>query len=587
MCDWLRLQAAAQPDAPALHQPVGGRSNRSYQVHSWREYAAAMDEIAAGFHSIGVRKGDVVALDSESRAELYLCDLGAMACGAVSAALYPTTPPKEKREQLERCHARALICESEISFARLAGAAVRTRVLMTGRAEGAISLRDLRERGRAALKDDPDLSRRLAESISPEDAAILYLTSGATGDPKIVVASHGAIIANTRAALQLIQVDADDLGFAFLPSAHIAQRLVVELMPIGAGVPIWFAESLETVAEEIRMARPTAIVAPPQVWERIRRRIEETVRREPAWKQRIFKTAIAVGVQRSRLEQTGTSAPLWMRVAGSVFERLVYRPLRGRVGGRLRLAISGAAPLAEDLAHFWAAVGIRLTEGYGITEGGVLTFNTPGRERFGSVGRPLPGVETRLADDGELLVRSPFSFSGYFEDDEATQAVLRDGWLHTGDIVRLDPDGLVYITGRKKEIIISSTGKNIFPGRIEALFRSYPLVSNVFLVGDDLPHLAALISVQAALARALPGMEAHRDLPNARLSEAEPVRDEVGRIVRKVNRSLAAAEQIKRFTVLPRDFSVEKGELTPTLKLRRQVILDRFRDEIAELYARP
>lgn len=585
ICDWLRAQGRDRGDQAALHQPEGTRTNRTYRTYSWAEYAQAMDEIAAGLHSLGVRKGDAVALDSESRAELYLFDLGAMACGAVSAALYPTTPPKGKRELLERCRVRVLACESAVSLSRLARAEVETRVLLSGEAAGALTLDELRRRGRQAMEDDLGLLGRLAESIAAEDAAILYLTSGATGEPKIVIVSHGAIMANTRAAVQLIPIRPDDTGFAFLPSAHIAQRLVAELMPIAARVPVWFASSLETVAEEIGGAKPTAMVAPPQVWERIRRRVEETIRREPAWKRRFLETAISVGMRRSRLEQQGARIPLWMKAAGSVFERLVYRPMRDRVGGRLRLAISGAAPLAEDLAHFWAGLGLRITEGYGITEGGVLTFNSPGRERFGSVGRFLPGVEARLADDGELLVRSPFTFSGYFEDPEATAQVLKEQWLHTGDIARIDDDGLVYITGRKKEIIVSSSGKNIFPTRIESLFRSYPLISNVFLVGDNRPHLAALVTINPMVARTVPGMENLRDTPQTRLTEVDVLQKEIARIVREVNRSLASAEQIKRFTVLPRDFTVEKGEVTPTMKLRRPVILEAFKDEIAALYA--
>jgi len=585
VCDFLRERARLSPDAPALHQPRGDRARRSYETFSWRQYADAVDEIASGLFELGVRKGDVVALDSDSHAEFYLCDLGVMACGAAAAALYPTSPPKEKLRLIERSGAKALISQDVVSLGRLASATTELRLLMRGEAQGAVALAELRAIGRRALDRDPQLIDRLSREIKSEDAAIVYLTSGATGDSKIVVSSHGAVVANTRCALSMIRVEAGDSAFSFLPSAHISQRLVLEMAPLAAGVPVWFAESLNTVAEEIQTVRPTAMVAPPQVWERVRKRIYEAMRRESAWKNRVFDAAITAGIKRSKLEQAGRRVPIWLRGASVVFEKLVYSKLRDRVGGKLRLAISGAAPLAEELAHFWAAVGIRLTEGYGLTEAGILTFNTPGRERFGSVGKALPGVELRLAEDGELLVRSEFAFSGYLNDAETTAEVVRDGWLYTGDIAEIASDGPVRITGRKKEIIISSTGKNVFPNSIEALFRGEPLISNVFLVGDDLPYLAALITLHPPEARILPGMEQFRDLPNSSLGQAPPVQAALDGIVRKVNRRLSTVERILRYKALPRDFSMEKGEVTPTLKLRRQVILKRFEGEVAELYA--
>lgn len=585
ICDLLRVRARLSPDEPALHQPRGSRTQRTYETFTWRHYHEAVNEIAAGLLDLGVGKGDIVVLDSDSHAEFYIFDLAVMACGAASAALYPTSPPKEKLKLIERCRAKALICQDAISAARLASAKTGIRALMRGEAPGAESMQSLRQRGQELLSRDPDAVDRAQAAIRPEDDAIIYLTSGATGEPKIVVSSHGAVVANVLGALSMIDVGPGDSGFAFLPSAHIAQRLVAEIAAIAAGVPVWFADSLNTVAEEIQQVAPTAMVAPPQVWDRVRRRIHEAVERESPTKQRIFHAAVRAGMRRSRLSQAGERVPLWLHGACAVYDRLVFSKLRDRVGGKLRLAISGAAPLAEDLAHFWAALGIRLTEGYGLTEAGVLTFNTPGGERFGSVGQPLPGVELKLEEDGELLVRGPYAFSRYLDDEETTSAVLRDRWLYTGDVASIDAHGFVTITGRKKEIIVSSSGKNIFPAAIEELFRADPLIANAFLVGDSQPHLCALLTLHPTVARSLPGMEEHQSASNQNLHELEPVRKELERIVRKVNRHLSTAERVHKFRALPRDFSIEKGEVTPTLKLRRKVILEHFRDEIAELYA--
>lgn len=585
ICDLLRVRARLSADQPALHQPRGSRTERSYETFTWRQYAEAVDEIAAGLLELGVGAGDIVALDSDSHAEFYLFDLGVMACGAASAALYPTSPPKEKLRLIERCQAKALICQDVISFARLASAKTDVRILMRGEAAGAESMDALRERGRAALGRDPELVNRAGAAIRPEDDAIIYLTSGATGEPKIVVSSHAAVVANVLGAMSMIDVRPEDTAFAFLPSAHIAQRLVAQIAPVAAGVPVWFAESLNTVAEEIQNVAPTAMVAPPQVWDRVRRRVVEAVEREPGWKQRIFRAAIGAGMKRSRLQQAGQGVPLWLHGACAVFESMVYSKLRARVGGKLRVAISGAAPLAEDLAHFWAAVGIRITEGYGLTEAGILTFNSPGAERFGSVGKALPGVELDRAEDGELLVRSPYSFSRYLHDEETTAAVMRRSWIYTGDVAEIAPDGYVKITGRKKEIIVSSSGKNIFPAAIEEHFRTDPLIANALLVGDSQPHLGALLTLNPTAVRALPGMEEHQGSASLPLHELEPVRTALDRIVRQVNRRLSTAERVHKYRVLPRDFSIEKGEVTPTLKLRRKVILEHFQDEIAELYA--
>jgi long-chain acyl-CoA synthetase len=284
------------------------------------------------------------------------------------------------------------------------------------------------------------------------------------------------------------------------------------------------------------------------------------------------------------LKNEGKAIPAWMQRALSIADKLVFQKIRARLGGRLRVAASGAAPLGRDLAQFYEAIGMPLIEGYGLTEGGVASLNPLDRPKPGSIGKPLPGVEMKLGNDGELLIKSPCLFSGYYKDPDATAAVLREGWLHTGDIAEIDKDGYIYITGRKKELIVSSNGKKIYPARIESLFKVEPLVNQVLLIGDRQPYVTALITINTANAETIKGMEELRGREMSEMVTAPAVVAEVGKLIKRVNQQLAPFEQIKRFRILQRDFSIERGELTPTMKVRRTQVIENFRHTVNELY---
>jgi len=277
--------------------------------------------------------------------------------------------------------------------------------------------------------------------------------------------------------------------------------------------------------------------------------------------------------------------PARIRLPLAVADRLLFRAVRARFGGRLRIAASGAAPLGKDLAEFYQAIGMPLIEGYGLTEGGVVTMNPLDAPQPGSIGKPLPGVEARLADDGELLVKSPCLFSGYLHDPDTTAEVLCEGWLHTGDLASIDERGYIFITGRKKELIVSSTGKKIFPARVESLLKMEPIISQVLLIGDRLPYLTALFTINLAAAAELKGMAEWRERPAEAVTQAPPLLAELQKAVARVNRQLAPFEQIRKFRVLSREFSLERGELTATMKVRRERALENFKDNISELYA--
>ena len=377
--------------------------------------------------------------------------------------------------------------------------------------------------------------------------------------------SHAALTSNIDMGPLVLPLTHEDSTIAFLPSAHIAQRVVIEFLPIRLGVPVWFSESLAKLPHEMKTIRPTFLLAPPRVWERIFTSVHAEIKKRSAAARKMFHGAVGLGAQVSRLREEGKPVPKTMLVSLKIADWLVFSKIRTRLGGRIRIAASGAAPLGKDLARFYAAIGMPLIEGYGLTEGGVVCFNPHDRPKSGSIGKHLPGVELRLAEDGELLVKSPALFSGYFNDPEATDAVLRDGWLYTGDIAEFDADGYVYITGRKKELIVSSNGKKIYPARIEMLFKTEPIINQVVLVGDRLPYVTALVTINAG-------------------EVATSAEAEVKKAVARVNRKLAPFEQIRKFRIIEGDFSIETGELTPTMKVRRNRVLENHREVVSQLY---
>jgi long-chain acyl-CoA synthetase len=558
----LEATAAAYPDRIALQQPIG---NAKYRAWTWREYADSVRHIAVGLRATGVAKGDIVALQSETRAEFYLADQAVMACGAVAAALYTSLSYGEQAGTLRSCRARLVFVEDEKALRGLEKEAPGLRwILLTGAVPGCLTLDGLRAEGQRILETDPEAFARIQGEYNGSDLAILYMTSGATGEPKMGLVTHSAIVSNLEMGHAVVPLSPDDCTIAFLPSAHIAQRVVAQFLMAREGVCVWFSEGLSKLPHEIRTIRPTFFLAPPRVWERVYSSICAEIRKRPAPLRRLFHAGVGMGAEASRLRQSGKTVPGWVRFMLRFFDRVIFTKIRERLGGRIRIAISGAAPLGKDLAEFYTAIGMPLVEGFGLTEGGVATINPLDCPKPGSIGRLLPGVEARLEEDGELMLRSPCLFSGYFEDPAATAAVLRDGWLATGDIAEMDKEGFLYITGRKKELIVASNGKKIYPARIEALLKREPLISHVLLIGDRLPYVTALVTVSGTPAEA---------------------QTAVAGAVKAVNRELPPFEQIRKFKILDRELSIQQGELTPTMKVRRNRVLENHRALVSEMYA--
>jgi len=560
----LRNAASLYGDRMALRQPRG----KEVQTWTWNQYLEAAEEIAAGLRAMGVVHGDHIAICSETRAEFYLADQGILMCGAVAAALYPSYPPEELKKTIANADAKILFVEEPKMLAKMNDAPVQRIVLMSGIADGVTTLDNLRKFG------------RYAADVHPDNNAILYLTSGATGEPKMVMVQHGALAHNVNMAPKVVRLSADDITVAFLPSAHIAQRLGVELLPIRTGTAVSFTESLAKLPNEIKNVRPTFFLAPPRMWERVYTSIRTEVLKKPAYAQKLFYGALALGLGAAKHKHAGRPVPWRIKAPLKIADRLVFGKIRERLGGRMKLAVSGAAPLGADLMEFYEAIGIPLIEAYGLTEGGVACINPIDAPRPGSIGKALDGVQFRIGLEGELLIKSPCLSRGYYKDPEATAEVLRDGWLHTGDVGTIDDQGYIYITGRKKELIVASNGKKIFPARVEALYKFEPLINQVLLAGDKLPHLVALFTLHPAVAEAVPGAK-ESGLP---LHEAPPVVAEVQTIVNRVNKQLAPFEQVKRFRILHREFSIDHGEVTATMKVRRKQVMENFRVELDSLY---
>lgn len=585
----LEEAAARFGDVPALHQPAPGDPKARYRVFSWPQFRDSAKEIAAGLHRVGMGKGDIIAIHSETRAEFYLADFGIMASGAIAAAVYTSYPPPEIVETLRASTAKLVFVDTPkayISLRESGGASLAVQwVLLTGQAENAMELEQLRLLGRRAMADDGAYFDRLHGAVQPSDHAILYLTSGATGEPKMALVTHAALVANVDMGPSVVDISPRDVILAFLPSAHIAQRIGVELLSVRMGVPSYFSEGLSRLPHEMQSVRPTFFLAPPRVWERIYSSVCTEIRKRGPAMQRIFWGALGLSMRATALRNQGKPVAPWMRSSLKLADRIVFSKLRARFGGRMRLPVSGAAPLGRDLAHFYESIGMPLIEGYGLTEGGITTLNPLDRPKAGSIGKMLPGVQCKIGEDGELLLGGPTIFSQYFRDPETTAQVLRDGWLHTGDVAELDSDGYFYITGRKKEMIVSSNGKKIYPSRIENLFKMEPIVSQMILIGDRKPYVSALFTINPAAAESLKGMEATKGRTLEALASAAPVQTEVKRAVQKANKQLAPFEQIRKFRILNREFSIEQGELTATMKVRRAKVLANFQDVVKELYA--
>jgi long-chain acyl-CoA synthetase len=550
---------------------------------SFAELVTAAREIAGGLIAQGVVPGDRVAILGNTRPEWTLADCGALCAGATVIPVYHTNSPEECEYVLAHSGARVLICEDADQLAKIAK--IRSRlpalehVFTMLATDGAPSVAELRAGG------DPDAADLV--HVAPDTAATIVYTSGTTGPPKGCTLTHANLIATMR----MYECELRDelrpgvVVFMFLPLAHSLAR-VVQLVALDAGATLAFWQGdPKRLLDDIADARPMYLPSVPRVFEKIHARALGTVDDSSAVRRRLFRWAVATGGRARAAERRGAHIGPATRAGLRIADRLVLSRVRDLFGGRLRLGLTGAAPIGRDVLEFFDACGVLILEGYGMTEScAAATLNTPSAFRFGTVGRPLPDSEVAIAPDGEILMRGPHVFDGYHRDDDATHDTLDGGWLRSGDLGAIDADGYLAITGRKKDLIITSSGKNISPTNLETALRETRWVSQAVVHGDNRPYLVALLTLDLD---ELPALAAAAGVPAdiAVMVKDPKVHAVVQEAVDAVNARFARIEQIKRFALLDHDLSQAAGELTPTLKVKRGIVNERYRLEFGVLYA--
>jgi long-chain acyl-CoA synthetase len=583
LADLLPRAAEIYGAAPAVRYKEDG----AWVSRSFEQVLETVRSLSLGLIDLGVEKGDKVSILANTRPEWTYFDFAALAAGAVVVPIYQTNSPEECQYVLENSDAKVVIVEDDEQMEKVR--AVRDRlpllehvVRMTGVSDDAISIEDLAQRG--AVRDAAEWEARWS-SVTPADVCTFIYTSGTTGPPKGCVTTHG----NYRAMLDMVNensvIENDDVTYLYLPLAH-SFALLIQLgsFDLGATLAYWERDPLK-IMPNLAELKPTYFPSVPRIFEKIYTAATSGVEKVGGLKKVIFNWAIRVGKRMREVEHSGRQPGFLLRKQYAFADKQVLSKIRGLFGGNLRLAVSGAAPINPEILRFFEAAGVLVLEGWGMTETSTAaTISTPDDFKIGTIGKPFPGCEVRIADDGEILVKGPNVFQGYYKNDEATRETIVDGWLHTGDIGEMDAEGFIKITGRKKDIIITAGGKNITPANLENEIKQHPLVSQCVVVGDRRPYLVALVTLDP---EEVVAYAKEHDLPEdvEQLSANGEIRKAVEDHVATINEKFARVEQVKKIAILPRDLSQEAGELTPTLKVKRAVVASKHEPEIEQLYA--
>ncbi len=554
---------------------------------TYTEVGEIVRKLSLGLIDLGIEKGDKVAILSNTRPEWTYFDFAALSAGATVVPIYQTNSAEECQYVLENSDSVAVIVEDDEQLEKIRR--VRDNcpklehvIRMSGKSGDAISFDELSERGSAG--SDADWEQRYS-SVGPDDICTFIYTSGTTGPPKGCVISHG----NYRAMLDMVHsvsvLDSEDVTYLFLPLAH-SFALLIQLgtFDLGAALAYWERDPLK-ILPNLSEVQPTYFPSVPRIFEKIYTAATSAVEKEGGLKKSVFDWAVGIGKKVRKLEREGRRPGPLLAMQHRVADKQVLSKIRGLFGGKLKLAVTGAAPINPEILEFFDASGVLILEGWGMTETSTAaTIATPDDFKFGTIGKPFPGCEVKIADDGEILAKGPNIFQGYYKNPEATAETLVDGWLHTGDLGEFDDDGYLKITGRKKDIIITAGGKNITPANLEGEIKQHPLVSQCVVIGDRRPYLVAVVTLDpeeaAAYAR-------DRGLPAdpAAVAANADVRESIEAHVEKINQKFARVEQVKKIAILPADFSQEGGELTPSMKVKRNVVADKYEDEVEALYA--
>lgn len=574
-----------RPAAPAYYEKTGSAWVPTY----WEEYTTQVRAAARSLIALGIEPGNVVCMLGFNRPEWAIGQLAAMMAGAVGAGIYTTNSPSEVKYILAHSEAPAVILENESQWAKVKEVRdqlphLRWAIMMRGTTIDdpmAMTWETFMQRGTTI--DEADLDARIA-AIEMEQLASLIYTSGTTGPPKAVMLSHHNLASTARNGQALFQLTPNEVLLSYLPLSHIAEQMFTIHTGATVGYSVYFAESLTQLPDNLREVQPTVFFGVPGVWERFRNRVGERLNESEGTKRKIADWAQTIGRRVADLRNQGQEPGGKLAVQYRLADKLVFSKVKPLLGfSRTRVAVSGAAAINKEILEFFSGLDVTIYEVYGQSEGcGPTTFNRPGATRFGTTGQAWPGSEVKLAPDGEVIMRGPNVFIGYYKDAAATRDTLIDGWLHSGDLGRFDEEGYLSIVGRKKDIIITSGGKNIAPRNIEAALKNIELIGDAVLVGEGRKYLSALLTLEPeaagrfAAANQIEGAELHTHPKVIAAIQAEI--DEV------VNPQFARVEQVRKFTLLSRPFSVEGGEMTPTLKLKRKVIYDMHLDAIEDMY---
>ena len=568
-----------------------------WKSHSWAAFLDAARAIGLGLAALGLKRGEVASILSEDNKEWIYADLGIQCVGGIVSGVYPTDSAEQVAFLLQDSASRYLIVENAEQldkFLEIRGRVPGVRKCVVLDREGlhdfadeqVMFLEDLYVIGRKVHEEDPDRFRREVETSCPGDTAILIYTSGTTGRPKGAMISHENIICSATTALRVLPTSQGDEQLCFLPLCHVLERLVSVFVPIAAQSVVNFAESVETVFDNLREVSPASFTAVPRIWEKIHSRVSVMSREATPVGRWAYGRALTCGMERAARLLAGDRVPVWLEIRFRLWDRLVLANLRRMIGlDRARYVATGAAPISPDLVKWYWAIGLVMLEGYGQTESsGVLSVNLPHRRRLGSIGPAVPGVEMKIASDGEILAKGPLVFKGYWNDLALTAETVREGWLHTGDVGRVDDDGFFWITGRLKDIIITAGGKNISPAGIENRIKFSPYVSDAVVVGDRRRYLTALVIIDRENVERFAQENRVPFSDFASLCAARSVQELIRAEVETVNAGLAPVEQVKDFRLIDILLTAEDDEMTPTMKLRRGLVEQKHEALIAQMY---
>ena len=566
------------------------KKDGAWKTISTAEFEIAVRRLSLGFQALGLKPGDRVALLSENRPEWVMADFAALTAGGVTVPIYTSLLPDQIRYIVDDAGATIVVCSGrdllrKVEAVRSALPSVEHVVLLEGEApEGTLALADVLDRGKRLEETSPGLFERSAKAVRPEDLASIIYTSGTTGVAKGVMLSHGNFVSNITSLVSVIDFRSTDTALSFLPLSHVLERTAAFIF-IHRGSTIAYAESIEAVAANLVEVRPHVVISVPRLFEKIYARVMDQVLAGSRLKRAIFVWALGTGKKYAAKVIAREPVPKALAFKRGLAQKLVFSKITARTGGRMRFFVCGGAPLSNDITEFFYAMGLVILPGYGLTETSpVLTGNTFENYRFGTVGKAIPDVDLRIAEDGEILARGPNVMMGYYKNEADTREVMKDGWLHTGDIGRFDDDGFLIITDRKKDMIVTSGGKNIAPQPIESLIQSSPYIANAVVVGSSRRFISALIVPDfdklesQARAKGIP----FRD--RAELCRRTEMIDFLLDEVNRVTPDLASYERVKKIAVLDRDFEMGLGEVTPTLKVKRNIVEQKYADLIEALY---